>query len=66
MRIRIWAFGLLVCGVVQGATPVIHRFEAWQLQSDKGKLAMYIGWTNGFLTAGKPAVTQDLIGAWGQ
>jgi hypothetical protein len=56
---------LFDCVLLQGAVPVIHRFEAWKLQDDKSKLGLYIGWTNGFLTAGEPKFTDDLMSCLG-
>jgi hypothetical protein len=31
------------------ADPAIHHFEAWRNQLPSEKIAVYIGWTNGFL-----------------
>jgi hypothetical protein len=64
MRRWIWTLGLLACGLLQG-DPVIHKFEVWKRRSDEGKLGLYIGWTNGFLTAGEPKFTSDLISCLG-
>jgi hypothetical protein len=62
---KIWAVLLLGCGLLQGAVPVTHKFEVWKRRSDEGKLMLYIGWTNGFLTAGEPKFTDDLMSCLG-
>jgi hypothetical protein len=40
-------FGLLM------ADPAVHHFEIWRMQkTGDEKVALYLGWTNGFLVAG--------------
>lgn len=53
MRIKFTLAALFFCGFLY-ADPVVHKFGLWEKGTERDKLSIYWGWTNGFFQARGP------------
>jgi hypothetical protein len=41
--------GIMLCCGLLNADSVVHRFELWEIGTERDKSSLYLGWTNGFM-----------------